>query len=183
MPSLITRMGRPGARKQNVPMRPSARSASHGVLGRLQHYPPINGHRERDVSERCHNRTHAPQQSVALLDHIVGAGQEHGKHREKTEVSFEFRSARQSQSVSAGAVPTGRLERCELRDRDLPQVISSTLKASIGRCKPLSVSSPTGSAVAVPSRAARTLPSIKIWPSRASAQRRAARLTTVPIAL
>jgi hypothetical protein len=67
--------------------------------------------------------------------------------------------------------------------QDLPQVISSTLKASIGRCKPLSVSSPTGSAVALPSRAARTLPSIKIWPSRASAQRRAARLTTVPIAL
>ena len=78
---------------------------------------------------------------------------------------------------------TGGLDRCELRDRDLPQVISSTLKASIGRCKPLSVSSPTGSAVAIPSRAARTLPSIKIWPSRASAQRRAARLTTVPIAL
>jgi hypothetical protein len=77
----------------------------------------------------------------------------------------------------------GGLERCELRDRDLPQVISSTLKASIGPCKPLTVSSPTGSAVALPSRAARTLPSIKIWPSRASAQRRAARLTTVPIAL
>src|SRR3984957_4372656 len=75
------------------------------------------------------------------------------------------------------------LERCEPRDRDFRQVISSTLKASIGRCKPLSVSSPTGSAVALPSRAARTLSSIKIWPSRASAQRRAARLTTVPIAL
>jgi hypothetical protein len=80
-------------------------------------------------------------------------------------------------------ISNGRVGTIELRDRDLPQVISSTLKASIGRCKPLSVSSPTGSAVALPSRAARTLSSIKIWPSRASAQRRAARLTTVPIAL
>ena len=77
----------------------------------------------------------------------------------------------------------GRVGTMRLRYRDLPQEISSTLKTSIGRCKPLSVSSPTGSAVVLPSMAARTLPSIKIWPSRASAQRRAARLTTVPIAL
>ena len=89
-------------------------------------------------------------------------------------------------SIRMGNAPEkamGGLEGCELPDRDVPQVISTTLKASIGRCKPLSVSSPTGSAVALPSRAARTLPSIKIWPSRASEQRRAARLTTVPIAL
>ena len=89
-------------------------------------------------------------------------------------------------SIRMGSAPEkamGGLEGCELPDRDVPQVISTTLKASIGRCKPLSVSSPTGSAVALPSRAARTLPSIKIWPSRASEQRRAARLTTVPIAL
>ena len=89
-------------------------------------------------------------------------------------------------SIRMGSAPEkamGGLEGCELPDRDVPQVISTTLKASIGRCKPLSVSSPTGSAVALPSRAARTLLSIKIWPSRASEQRRAARLTTVPIAL
>ena len=89
-------------------------------------------------------------------------------------------------SIRMGNAPEkaiGGLEGCELPDRDVPQVISTTLKASIGRCKPLSVSSPTGSAVALPSRAARTLLSIKIWPSRASEQRRAARLTTVPIAL
>jgi len=43
-----------------------------------------------------------------------------------------------------------------LRSWDLPQVVSSTLYAAIGRCNPLSVSSPTGSVVAFPSSAART---------------------------
>jgi len=56
------------------------------------------------------------------------------------------------------------------------------LNAVTGRCSPLRTRSPAGSRVAPSSIAARTLLSTKICPSLASAQSRAARLTTVPIA-
>jgi hypothetical protein len=64
--------------------------------------------------------------------------------------------------------------------RDYP--IVHRLKAVTGRCSPLRTRSPAGSRVAPSSIAARTLLSTKICPSLASAQSRAARLTTVPIA-
>src|SRR6185295_5015708 len=42
---------------------------------------------------------------------------------------------------------------------------AQTLKAAMGRCRPLSVSSPAGSVAAKDSTAVCTLWSIKIWPS------------------
>ena len=56
------------------------------------------------------------------------------------------------------------------------------LKALITRLSPFRVSSPAGSASISASTAVWTFRSISIWPSRASAHRRAARFTTVPIA-
>ena len=74
--------------------------------------------------------------------------------------------------------------RASLERRRMPLYwpTAQTLKAATGRCKPLSRNSPAGSIVASASTAACTLRSMRIWPSTASLHRRAARLTTVPIA-
>ena len=59
---------------------------------------------------------------------------------------------------------------------------SRTLKARIGRLKPFSSSSPTGSVPTIGSAATCTRPSTRICPSSARAHSRAARFTTWPFA-
>src|SRR5262249_48325336 len=59
---------------------------------------------------------------------------------------------------------------------------AATLYAIIGRRRPLSSNSPTGSTVTALSTASMTRGLIRIWPVLASSQRRDATLETVPIA-
>ena len=60
---------------------------------------------------------------------------------------------------------------------------SGTLKADTGCIRPFSVNEPMSSRVMLSSRRAATRWLIRIWPSLASAHRRAATLQTVPIAV
>ncbi len=43
-----------------------------------------NGHHpsERSLPKSAHEQTHAPQQKTALFDHIVGLGEQRGRHGE-----------------------------------------------------------------------------------------------------
>src|SRR5215467_11314098 len=62
-------------------------------------------------------------------------------------------------------------------------IAGGTLKATTGWVSPLSVSDPISSSVIICSTATATRCAMRICPSFASAQRRAARLQTVPIAV
>ena|SRR6266496_3501121 len=62
-------------------------------------------------------------------------------------------------------------------------VLRTTLNAATGRRRPFSSRFPRSSSLATPSTASAIRLLIRIWPSFASAQSRAARLQTVPIAV
>jgi hypothetical protein len=119
----------------------------------------INGPFRRPVTclKRATNR-HSCSNSITLSARTIKPW---GRSRSRLLAPFQV-----DHGLASGRLDNRRVSRLvawsELIDRHLPQVISITLYAAMGRRKPLSVSSPTGSAVAFLSSAARTLLSIKI---------------------